>query len=181
MTLAIERVISLRDDHAKGMIDMEYGQLFDAFTDFAFRLETLPSYSSPEDNEAIKRFRATGTMSEPADSSWVAFVRASVATGKRIRRLRLISAVPTEYENFELQAYRFNMGAGEDIRVAHRPEGAQSKDFWLFDDQWIAYIRYSDVGEFLGADVEELVSQGEVGKWIRLFEKATSTPRDFWE
>jgi hypothetical protein len=128
----------------------------------AFRLETLPHYSIPEDAERLRLFRETGRPPKRTTetSPWLRLIADSTAAGRQWRRVHVVSRPLTEYLRFELLAYLENAAAGEDIwiadRDAHPPLTGLTEDFWLFDvdtDQGVAvFLRYDEDGRFLGAE-----------------------------
>ena len=73
-------------------------------------------------------------------------------------RVRVVGRPVTGYTRFEVVAYRDNIAAGETIRVVerawlHGTDGAWANDdFWLFDDETVALLRYDEEGHFLSAE-----------------------------
>ncbi|WP_187369578.1 DUF6879 family protein [Fodinicola acaciae] len=65
-------------------------------------------------------------------------VRGYRQSGKWIGRVHVIRRPLTDYLRFELAAYRYNVAAGEDVRildVTDRPNpGLPDQDFWMFDE-----------------------------------------------
>jgi hypothetical protein len=128
----------------------------------AFRLETLPQYSIPEDAERLRVFRETGRPPKRTTetSPWLRLVADSTAAGRQWRRVHVVSRPLTEYLRFELLGYVENAAAGEDIRIADRDTHSAlanlAEDFWLFDadtDHAVAVLlRYDQEGRFLGAE-----------------------------
>jgi len=128
----------------------------------AFRLETLPQYSIPEDAERLRVFRETGRPPKRTTetSPWLRLVADSTAAGRQWRRVHVVSRPLTEYMCFELLGYVENAAAGEDIWIADRDGhpvlGSLTEDFWLFDadtDRAVAVLlRYDQEGRFLGAE-----------------------------
>jgi hypothetical protein len=128
----------------------------------AFRLETLPQYSIPEDAERLRVFRETGRPPKRTTetSPWLRLIADSTAAGRHWRRVHVVSRPLTEYLRFELLGYQENAAAGEDIWIAdqdtHPALVSLTEDFWLFDadtDQAVAvFLRYDQDGRFLGAE-----------------------------
>lgn len=73
-------------------------------------------------------------------------------------RVRVVGRPVTDYTRYEFAVYPQNVAAGERIRVVERSSvpGADTAwvndDFWLFDDETVALVRYDEQGCFLGAD-----------------------------
>lgn len=72
-------------------------------------------------------------------------------------RVRVVGRPVTDYTRYEFAMYSENVAAGEQIRVVERASvlGADTAwvndDFWLFDDETAALVRYDEQGHFLGA------------------------------
>jgi hypothetical protein len=135
----------------KPLRDEELGALFRDFRHSAFRLETLPEYQVPDERADLAAFRA-GTLTRNVNEPWVHLVREATTTGKRMQRVRLVSAHLTDYERFELDRYQASIDAGEDILIAHRTPGVfRGKDFWLFADSIAVLMDYDGAGYYVGA------------------------------
>lgn len=134
-----------------------FRRLFDAYEHTAFRLETREHYVEDEEQEPLRRFLA----GEPADDAWFADwvddIREATAEGKRVERVRVVSEPHSDYTRFGLDLARLNVGAGEDIRYLPRPQAQRlslpAEDFWLFDSQTVAILRFADDHRLLGVDV----------------------------
>jgi hypothetical protein len=134
------------------------GELFDGFEREAFRLETMDDYSKSGSTDAYQAFMAGERQPEDYNAGWIDELRSHTSRGKRVYRVHILTRPLTDYLRFELGwGYRKNMTGGEefyilDITEAPNPlEGAP--DFWLFDSETAAVMRYDDQGAFLGADV----------------------------
>jgi hypothetical protein len=123
------------------------------FKHSAFRLETRPVYTVPQEVELLERFRNGEEVSLGPDHPWVVRVKAATAAGKTMQRVRVISNPLTEYERLELSLYPYSIDAGEDIRimVGGAVDHTGFPDFWLFDDQVAIILHYSIDGRFLEA------------------------------
>ncbi|MEU8774390.1 DUF6879 family protein [Streptomyces sp. NPDC048606] len=133
-------------------------ELFERFRHEAFRLETLDDYSGSGNIDAYRAFRAG--LGRPAgyNTEWLEELRRLTQQGKRVYRVHVLRRPLTEYLRFELGwGYRTNTTAGEeffilDVTGASNPLEA-APDFWLFDSEDTAVMRYDDAGAFLGAEV----------------------------
>lgn len=132
---------------------------FNTFQHYAFRLEGLPEYIVENEKESLAHFKRTGEIIQK-DNDWPDFVAKSVAQGRKIQRLRLLSAKPTDYERYEIKAY-CGPSAGEEIRTALRDEFSDKYkyDFWFFDDAWIMQMNYAHDGAYLGNEVRSASPQ----------------------
>jgi len=122
----------------------------------AFRLETLPAYSMPQEADMLAAFRRGEEVKLPDDHPWPALVRGATRTGKMMQRVRVVSHPLSVYLRFELTLFHRSVEAGEDIRIAslddHPSLAVCSQDFWLFDDAVVVVLKYDSDGRFLGAE-----------------------------
>lgn len=149
----------------------EFEELFTAFSDSAFRLETLPAYHEAVERDAVGRFMA----GRPPDDTWIQgyldMVRAATEQGRRFERVRVLQCPPTDYQRFVMDlAARCNIPAGEQIRVLDYEQARErglpiGSDFWIFDDARVAVMHF-DAGMLQSAD---LVSDpGSVEHFLQL-------------
>ncbi len=128
------------------------------FHRLAFRLETLPAYSIPQEAGLFAAFRRGEHVTVPDDHPWPHRVSSATRAGKTMQRVRVISHPLSDYLRFELSLYPTSVEAGEDIRVAslddHPELVACQQDFWLFDDEVVVVLDYDDHGGFLGSRAE---------------------------
>lgn len=134
------------------------GELFDAFEQEAFRLETLDDYSRSGNVDAYRAFLAGEPQPEDYNEGWVAELRSHTSRGKRVYRVHVLSRPLTPYLRFELGwGYRRNATGGEEFFILDTTEKANpvhgAPDFWLFDSAAPAVMNYAEDGSFLGADV----------------------------
>lgn len=153
---------------------MTITQLFSDFKESAFRLETLPEYNVPDETEAREYFHANGALPEGHNEEWLKLINKNVSAGKTMKRLRLLTIPFTEYEQFEMAAYKGNIAAGEQIRFLKNKKLKPVQDFWAFDNTWIARMLYDDCGAWLGAEVSVMDEheQKMVAAWIETWESA---------
>jgi len=145
----------------------------------SYRLETLDVYHDPSEEDDFRRFRDHG---EPVRRTqwWYDHVRRSLASGKVMARVHVVSEPLTAYLQFEINAYLVNgAAAGEDVRILPRPRaaalGLPTFDYWLMDSK-IAYVLSSfgchgDFGVVSGRDDEvawcgAVVPAGEPGSCL---------------
>lgn len=153
---------------------MDINNPFGTFQKFAFRLEALPQYIVEEEKESIKHFQKTGLI-HISDPSWPNLIKKNIDSGKKMERLRLLSDELTDYERYEVQAYR-GPSVGEVIRVAPRSKyiDKYKYDFWFFDNEWIAQVNYEKDGTFINFDVRKVTDE-EIemfAYWYEVFEMA---------
>jgi len=138
----------------------EFGALFERFRRSAFRLEARDVYSVPDEQEDLAAFLNGQQVPArtPGNDSWLALVAGATAAGRGVVRVRVVGRPVTDYTRFEFAAYIENVMAGEEVRVVERGwlDGADmawaNDDFWIFDDETVALLRYDEHGHFLGAE-----------------------------
>ncbi len=145
----------------------EFEDLFRTFHHSAYRLETLQHYAVPYEDDLLHRFLAGGALPASFDVKyqwWRELVAESVAAGKRVHRVHVVTEPFSDYMAFELAwAYSGNSKAGEEIRILPVAEGdgwpdelpGAGRDYWLFDSRILAVMHYDPAGGFVGVDLEE--------------------------
>lgn len=129
--------------------DSDIQQLWDSFEHTAFRLEAQPSYAVPEEQESLAEFRSGGPMTPHTEigyfEAWLDQVRGLVQDGRRVRRVRILDAPPSEYQRWELWSDHWYRDVGEEITYLDRELatslGIPSEDWWLFDDTAVVLLR----------------------------------------
>lgn len=138
----------------------DFADLFDSFSDRAFRFESLPTYAVAEEAAAFEAFRANRPIPPGWLDDWTDFVRETAATGRAIVRVRLTPEPTTPYFEFERTCgYPQSREAGETILAIHPsqlpPTAVGVCDFWLFDDTTCATLSYDTTGAFSGVTIIE--------------------------
>jgi hypothetical protein len=132
-----------------------FESLFSSFASTAFRLETRESYY--EMNE-LKAFLSGGPNAVPANflQDWLRLMRANIAAGRQIRRVRIVSEPHSDYTRFGLWLSGHNVNAGEDIRYLPRAQadelGLPKIDYWIFDSGRLFIVHFADDNSLLGAE-----------------------------
>lgn len=119
-----------------------------------FRLETLPDYLVPQEDEEFDAWRRGWRVLPAVDESpWLRHIRDTTADGVRWWRVRVLDYPLTEYSTYELHGYQGNAAAGEDIYVADRSWSTEladlHEDFWVFDHDIVIRMIYDDEGHFI--------------------------------
>ena len=153
---------------------MQISDLFDQFKHSAFRLEALPVYKVDDEIEALEQFRLDGSLPSGHNDDWAELIRGNLAAGKSMKRLRLFTATLNPYEVFERNVYEINLDAGEEIRAADRAAFTTDRDFWCFDNRWIAKMIYDHEGGWHGADVSEMTTEDHamMERWQAVFDSS---------
>jgi hypothetical protein len=133
----------------------EYAAKLRTFEHTAFRLETQTGYAAPAELELVAEFEAGNPRPAdqiPALRDWFNQVRAQVAQGKRIERVRVHDEPPTPYQRLERWADKWNRAAGETIRYLTRRRAeeigllpaAGTTDWWLLDSRELLVLTFGD-------------------------------------
>ncbi|MBB4923779.1 DUF6879 family protein [Kitasatospora kifunensis] len=149
-----------------------WNQCFDSMQSEAWRLETLPTYTMPQEAEKLARFLAGESSPEDYKSGWMDEVEQWTAEGKRVGRVHIVTRPLSDYLRFEFEYYyRHHVRAGEDIRildVTDRENPLPSvRDFWIFDQSKIVLMNYRADGtqisrELFGGDPAPFVEYQRV-------------------
>ncbi|MFC9132968.1 DUF6879 family protein [Streptomyces sp. NPDC057099] len=137
----------------------DWRRTFDAMEQEAWRLETLPVYRVPQEDEAIRRFLAGEPVAREATQPWFGRVQAYVASGRGVGRVHVVTQPLSDYLRFEFEHYRHNVEAGEAVRIldvtdrTNPLEGVQ--DFWMFDRSRVVLMNYQQDGTQIGREVHE--------------------------
>jgi hypothetical protein len=142
-----------------------FDECFTAFRYTAYRLETLQAYDVPQEEEPLAAFLAGGPVSfGPSKDGWTATIAEAVAAGKSFRRVHVVTEPLSDYLRYEMESYRPNVEAGEDVRILPVRSGEwpdlPRRDYWLFDSAVLWRMEYDQDGHFLGA--EPVTDAGEV-------------------
>ncbi|MFI1887595.1 DUF6879 family protein [Streptomyces jumonjinensis] len=160
----------------------QWATLFDSFEREAFRLETLPAYSVEGEKEEYEEFLATGKLDLPEDDPWLLKVRAFGDSGRQIRRVHTVTRPLSDYLRYEFAAYRYNVAAGEDVRILDLTDrdnpGLPDQDFWMFDESRVVAMNYRADGTQIG---RELLEDPDLALFRRWRELALSLATPFTE
>ncbi|MFI1918109.1 DUF6879 family protein [Nocardia sp. NPDC020380] len=139
------------------VIDDDFTEMFRSCRRSAFHLEVQDSYETPEESEPFRKF-LTG---EPDDfgwlQGWLDLVRESTLRGVSFSRVRVVTEPHLDYVCWSLAVSPLNIEAGEDIRYLPRRRVAvdelSTDDYWLFDDDTVAFTLFRVDGSAAGAAV----------------------------
>jgi hypothetical protein len=134
---------------------MGFDDLVAAFRDHrrAFHLEVRDDYSGVAgEAEAVRRFLAGEPQDPEFTARWQALMRDITAAGTAVHRVRVVSEPHTDYTRFAFAMTPGNLAAGEDIRWLprdHAPVDLPDDDWWLFDEQLVAWTVFETDGAAL--------------------------------
>jgi hypothetical protein len=131
----------------------EFNALFTSFRRYAYRLETLQSYGSPDEDAFYAAFLAGERCPDDAGKNWwvMNVITPAVTAGREIGRVHIVREPLSDYMRFELTwAYAPNVAAGDDVRIIPVADGAswplslpEGYDYWLIDDRLYELV-YAD-------------------------------------
>jgi hypothetical protein len=141
----------------------DFNSLFRYFTRTAFRLETQPVYTVAEEQQSVQRFLAGdlhALRDYPPFAAWLDQIQALNRAGKRVQRVRILDEPPTDYQRWEIWSGQSNIAAGE--HIGYLPRGRarsiglpDDHDWWLFDGQRLARMRFDPHGVPLGGEITD--------------------------
>ncbi len=134
--------------------DEELDGLLSEFEHEAVHLETRDAYGTMVELPHMAKW----TAGEPDDlhwlQGWCSTLRAHMAAGKRVRRVRIVSEPLSDYQRWPHSIAQSIGDAGEDIRWVPRrlvsSVAIPGNDFYLFDNKLIVFMIYA--GNGLGTD-----------------------------
>ncbi|BAJ32364.1 hypothetical protein KSE_66050 [Kitasatospora setae KM-6054] len=125
----------------------------------AWRLETRPVYTMPQEAEAIRRFQEGRPVTAADTAAWTERLQGYRSTGRTVGRVHVVTRPLTDYLRFEFAHYWHNVGAGEDVRILDLTDrenpGLPDQDFWLFDDSRVVLMNYRPDGTQISREVFE--------------------------
>lgn len=150
------------------IIDLgEFEGLFRAFNHSAWRLEARHRYASDEATDTYRQFVETGGVEWDESDPYCELIRSQTSQGKRVERVRIVDQPPTTGQLYLLNNAQRNAGLGEDIRNVWRVDADRlqlpPEDFWLFDSQLAARLRFDDGDHLL--DVELITDPAEIVRY----------------
>lgn len=134
--------------------DEAFYALFHSFARSAFHLEVQDSYHTPDEAGPFDLFLAGEADDFVWHQPWLNLVREVTSAGKTITRARVVSVPHVDYTRWGLTVAPQNIAAGEDIRWLPRhliaADALPADDYWLFDDELVAFTVFEPSGRFAG-------------------------------
>ncbi|PSL01596.1 hypothetical protein CLV30_11384 [Haloactinopolyspora alba] len=134
-----------------------FDSLFQKFDRLAFHLEVQDTYHTPGEAEPFGLFLAGKEDDFAWHQPWLDVVRTATAAGRAFRRVRVVTVPHVDYTRWGLTVAPHNIGAGEDIRwlPRHLTDASEltTDDYWLFDDDLVAFTVFEPGGRFAGGAV----------------------------
>ena len=124
---------------------------FNSFKKIAFRVETLQRYNVEEEKEAYKYFQQHKQLLDGFWKDWRDIVRQAKSRWAIMQRVHLIQFPISLYLLFEMEAYKKNIEAWEEIfYIPFEKCSVEVKsDFWIFDDSIVLKMNYDKDGRFV--------------------------------
>lgn len=148
----------------------EWRQHFEDYERSAWRFETQPTYTMPNEQADFRRFLAGESMPEGHNAAWHKRVQSWVAAGKTIGRVRTVRQPLTDYQRYQLAwGIPGNIEAGEDIRILDLTnlelDLPPTQDFWMFDDAIVVHLNFRPNGTLINHDRIEISDLTQYFKW----------------
>lgn len=140
------------------LTDDEFRDLLRSFHESAFYFEAQQTYALDYEAADLEQF-ITGSPTPPPEVGWwrpwLDQVGQLARQGKRIKRVRIISEPPSDYQRWGLWALPWHERAGERISYIQRSRAQEiglplAHDWWLLDDERLIILRYNEAGEMAG-------------------------------
>lgn len=177
-SLNASEIVSKWNEIGSALERPAFVQFFDTFRSSAFRWESFSSYKLAAEEPLLKQYAANETRPDAFYAGWERTIEAATSAGKNFLVSRLIPSSPSSYFDLEVdwsytpfervgQTSRFILPgqASEEMRLMAR------HDFWLFDDETVILMQYSDSGEPLGRRIATLTDNPEVVNYFINFSR----------
>jgi hypothetical protein len=136
----------------------EFAALFQQVRRSSWRWECQGWYAV-DMPEVAAWLRGEPVVETDDDRAWLGYIRSLNAAGIPFERVRMLTDPLTDYLRWMLATTSRNVSAGEDIRWVeqHRIEGLDlpAYDFYVFDDERVAILRFDDAKELTAVDVDD--------------------------
>ena len=159
-----------------------FPDLFATVTSRAFHLETRDDYSSASETESLTQFRAdeSADTGGPWFDNWSNLIRETTGRGVAVQRARIVTRPHTLYTRYLLSLAKHNTAAGEDIRYLPRtdadPADSVAEDFWVLDDDRVAFSVFDDNNYWIGAALTDSAALVAYARSVRDRVWAAATP-----
>ena len=142
---------------------------FNSFKKNAFRVETLQRYNVDEEQEAFQYFQKNKKLPEWFWEDWCDIIKKAKTRWATMQRVHLIQFPISQYLSFELEEYKNNIKAWEEIFYIpfEKCSVKIESDFWIFDDNTVMKMNYDKNGAFLNFEETKDVRQYlEIKKYL---------------
>ncbi|BCK56184.1 hypothetical protein NWFMUON74_39560 [Nocardia wallacei] len=121
----------------------------------AFHLEVRDSYVEASESSRLQAFLAGDPAPDEPPVPWHGLMRETTARGVSVSRVRIVTVPHSDYHRWLLSITGLNIESGEEIRYLPRDEAGPvpPDDWWLFDDEKVAYNLVDAAGKPAGVAV----------------------------
>lgn len=135
----------------------DFAELLESTRVEALHLEMRDVYAADREAGSFAEWLHTGVRPTDPDGpywrEWVSQVRAAVARGVTMRRLRIVSEPVSEYVRYGLTGAPVNAAAGEDVRYLPRHRTADlllpGLDLWCLDRRLVRFHHFDGDGRIV--------------------------------
>jgi hypothetical protein len=116
-------------------------------------MEVRDTYAVPAESEPLRLFlNSEPPIDEPDDDPWDNLIRDITALGVTVSRIRVVTVPHSDYQRWLLSVTHESIELGEDIRYLPRHLAGEvpTDDWWLFDDERVAFNLVDDSGRPAG-------------------------------
>ena len=164
----------------------EFARQLRDYTSTAYRFELQPFYTVDGEQASFQRFlegRPVSPLDVAEDRAWLDMVKAHVAKGRRMERVRIHQDPPTEYQRWMRWRGAFNTEAGETIHYLTVSEATRAgllnsvapRDWWFFDDNRLMVLTHNPEGRRIHTEL--ITDETELSKARALWDLAVHTTR----
>ncbi|WP_431972033.1 DUF6879 family protein [Nocardia sp. bgisy134] len=143
----------------------------------AFHLEVRDSYAEPAENNRLRAFLDGDPPPDEPPVPWHGLMRETADRGVSVSRVRVVTVPLSGYHRWLLSITGRNIESGEDIRYLPRHLAGEvpPDDWWLFDDEHVAFNLSDANGRPAGAAVttDPRIAEYCRGVQARLWDLAT--------
>ncbi|MDT0347629.1 DUF6879 family protein [Streptomyces litchfieldiae] len=142
------------------LVGDEWNDCFDSMKREAWRLETLPVSTMPQEADSFARFLSGEKSPDDHNSAWIKDIRTWRAEGKYVGRVHVVTRPLSDYLRFEFEYYyRHHARVGEDVRILDLTDrenpGLPDQDFWMFDEAKVVLMHYRPDGTQISREPHE--------------------------
>ena len=142
---------------------------FNSFKKNAFRVETLQSYDVSEEQDAYDYFLINKELPEWSQDEWLNIIKQAKTRWATMQRVHLIQFPISQYLSFELEEYKNNIKAWEEIFYIpiEKCSIKIESDFWIFDDTTVLKMNYDNDGAFINfEEIEDISPYLEIKNYL---------------
>lgn len=142
---------------------------FNSFKKNAFRVEILQSYDVSEEQDAYDYFLINKELPEWSQDEWLNIIKQAKTRWATMQRVHLIQFPISQYLSFELEEYKNNIKAWEEIFYIpiEKCSIKIESDFWIFDDTTVLKMNYDNDGAFINfEEIEDISPYLEIKNYL---------------